>query len=269
MDNPKWKDNLFAALIFFTRIPFGRIYEPPKESYRAVIEYWPLIGWLTSGVMALIVYFGDYVFMHSITIIIAIIARILLTGALHEDGLADFFDGFGGGNGDRNKILQIMKDSHIGVYGVLSLTLYLILLFLLLNSLPPALCALTIFAADPFAKMLASQATMMLPYARKEEESKALVSYRRMNIKQGIFLFLQGILPLALLLYMCKGFLRFDLIIFIPGVVMYFLYLFIYKKIRGYTGDCCGAMFLLIELSFYFVVVAQYTTNKALWTLFS
>jgi adenosylcobinamide-GDP ribazoletransferase len=51
--------------------------------------------------------------------------------------------------------------------------------------------------------------------------------------------------------------LRWDLLIFIPCIAMYFLYYLMNRKIHGYTGDCCGALFLLIELSFYLIVAAQ------------
>lgn len=46
-NNISWRDRLFAALIFFTRLPFWRIYQPKKEAYETIIEFWPLTGWLT------------------------------------------------------------------------------------------------------------------------------------------------------------------------------------------------------------------------------
>lgn len=51
--------------------------------------------------------------------------------------------------------------------------------------------------------------------------------------------------------------LRWDTLIFVPCIVMYFLYLLINRKLHGYTGDCCGALFLLIELSFYLTLAVQ------------
>ena len=62
-----------------------------------------------------------------VAVLLALCTRLFLTGALHEDGLADFFDGFGGGR-DREGILRIMKDSHIGSYGVLGLILSALIL---------------------------------------------------------------------------------------------------------------------------------------------
>lgn len=264
----KWYDPVWAALIFFTRLPFWRIHEPPRECYRSVVEFWPLVGWLTGGVMAAVIYLGSLVMPHAIAVLLAIAARILVTGALHEDGLADFFDGFGGGGNDRQRILDIMKDSRIGTYGVIGLGLYVLILFFTLSSMPAPMAALTVVAADPFCKMVSAQIISMMPYARTEDESKAHVVYRKISLKAGIGLFVQGILPFVLLIFATDGRLRWDLLIFAPCVVMYFLYLMIWHKIKGYTGDCCGAMFLLTELSFYLCASYQFFNNNTLWTLF-
>lgn len=83
------------------------------------------------------------------------ITRLLITGCLHEDGLADFFDGFGGGT-SRERILAIMKDSHIGSYGVIGLIFYFGLFYLLVSSLPIEQ-AIDDHAGDAFAKRISSQ----------------------------------------------------------------------------------------------------------------
>lgn len=110
LNTSKWYDRLWASFIFFTRLPLWRLHQPPRECYRSVVEYWPLTGWLTAGVMAAVVYFGSIWMPYPVAVLLAIASRILLTGALHEDGLCDFFDGFGGGGNDRQRILDIMKD---------------------------------------------------------------------------------------------------------------------------------------------------------------
>ena len=50
IDQTHWYDRIWAALIFFTRLPFWRLHQPPKECYSTVVEHWPLVGWLTGGV---------------------------------------------------------------------------------------------------------------------------------------------------------------------------------------------------------------------------
>ena len=247
-----WRDRLFAAFIFFTRLPFWRIHQPRKEAYETVVELWPLTGWLTAGCMAATLYFGSFIVPTALAAMAAIIVRILITGALHEDGLADFIDGFGAGGTDRKRILDIMKDSHIGTYGVVGLVLYFMLLHQSLTILPPRITALMILAADPFFKMMTAQLIQMMPYARTAETAKGQVVYRKISIKAGLLLLIQGTLPaiglwyFAGLPYLC---------IAIPALVFYLLYLLMHRRINGYTGDCCGAVFLLTELTFYLTYI--------------
>ena len=257
IDQTHWYDRIWAAFIFFTRLPFWRLHEPPKECFKTVVEHWPLTGWLTGGIMAATLWLCAQVLPYYIAILIAIVMRLLVTGALHEDGLADFLDGFGGGGNNRQRILDIMKDSHIGTYGVIGLILYLLLLFFCLSSMTPEMAAFSIMAADPYAKMLTSQLIIMMPYARQEEEAKAKVVYRKISVASGVGLAVQGLLPLGLFIYYTG--LAWQTLIFIPALVMYFLYLLIWRKIHGYTGDCCGAVCLLVELSVYLTLIASTT----------
>ncbi|WP_314126176.1 adenosylcobinamide-GDP ribazoletransferase [Segatella maculosa] len=247
-----WRDRLFAAFIFFTRLPFWRIHQPRKEAYETVVELWPLTGWLTAGCMAATLYFGSFIVPTALAAIAAIIVRILITGALHEDGLADFIDGFGAGGTHRRRILDIMKDSHIGTYGVVGLILYFMLLHQSLTILPPRITALMILAADPFFKMMTAQLIQMMPYARTAETAKGQVVYRKISIKAGLLLLIQGTL-LAIGLWYFAG-LPY-LCIAIPALVFYLLYLLMHRRINGYTGDCCGAVFLLTELTFYLTYI--------------
>lgn len=190
--------NIAAALVFFTRLPFWRlrIFNVPAEYYKQVINYWSLVGWLTGGTMALTFYFSSYFFSQSVAIILALLSRLLITGALHEDGLADFFDGFGGGR-TKERILAIMKDSHIGTYGVLSLIFYFLLSYQVLNSFSFYQACALLFVADPLCKFIASWITLFLPYARNEETSKAKVVYNKMSILPFALSLLFGLAPMV------------------------------------------------------------------------
>ena len=254
----KWYDQLWASFIFFTRLPFRRVYQPPQPAYAAVVEWWPLVGWLTGGCMAAVLFWGSMVMPTALALLLAIVVRLLLTGALHEDGLADFFDGFSGGGSERERILTIMKDSHIGTYGVIALMAYFALLFTSLLSLPLEVATLAILAADPFAKMVASELILMLPYARSEASAPNRTVYRRPGVKAGVLLAVQGLLPLAGFLWLTRGQTDWSVLIFVPCLVMYFLYRLIWSRLRGYTGDCCGAVCLLVELTFYLCLTVSY-----------
>ena len=256
IDSTKWYDRLWAAFIFFTRLPFWRLHQPDKEAYKTVVEHWPLAGWLTGGAMGAVLWFGSQVLPYEVAILLAIAVRLLMTGALHEDGLADFMDGFGGGGTDRQRILDIMKDSRIGTYGVVGLIVYFLLLFFALHAMQPQDAALTMAVADPYAKMVAAQVIQMMPYARTEAEAKSRTVYRRFDVRAGVSLAVQGLLPMGLYIYYMYARVDWQLLIFLPALTMYFLYLLIWRRLRGYTGDCCGAICLLVELTTLLVASA-------------
>ena len=236
--------------MFFTRLPFWKIAEVPAEYFKNIVSLWPLAGWLTSGISVLVLYAAALVFPASVAVVLAIASRLLVTGCLHEDGLADFFDGFGGGR-NREGILAIMKDSHIGSYGTIGLILYFALLFLTLNSLPLEVAGAAMLAGDPFSKAVSGMIINRLPYARKAEEAKNRTVYSRMTAGEYAACILCGIVPLVWLPST-----HYLLATLAPLLVWYLLTTYMKKKIGGYTGDCCGAMFLLTELAFYLTVAA-------------
>jgi adenosylcobinamide-GDP ribazoletransferase len=234
---------LLAAFLFFTRLPFWRLKEVPSECFKHVVPYWPWVGWLTGGIMVTVLWTCAQVMPISLAWILAIVTRLLITGALHEDGLADFFDGFGGGT-TRERTLTIMKDSHIGTYGVIGLIIYF-LLMLELRHLPISMLCTLILCGDCWGKLCASQLINFLPYARKEEDSKAKVIYNRMSSKELFIGIMGGTLPLWLLPLSLWG------ALVAPCLILAFLILLMKRRLQGYTGDCCGATFLMCEMAFY------------------
>lgn len=243
---------ILAALIFFTRLPFWRLGEVPADCFKNIVSRWPLVGWLTSGITVFVLYAASIVWPLSVAVLLAIAARLLATGCLHEDGLADFFDGFGGGTSP-DRILAIMKDSYIGSYGVIGLIGYFGLLYTLWSSLPVEVAGCAILAGDPYSKGVAGMIINRLPYARKQEEAKNRTVYSRMTTWEcGICI---GCALLPLLWLPQPAYLWAALA---PVIVWYLLTSFMKKKLGGYTGDCCGALFLLCELSFYLAIVCIY-----------
>lgn len=283
---------IIAAFMFFTRLPLWRVCKIPPESFKRIVAYWPLTGLLTGGVMTIIYLLAIHLHFHLIlAVLMAFISRLLLTGALHEDGLADFFDGFGGGH-TREQVLSIMKDSHTGSYGVLGLILYTLLwvgsVFTLIQ-LFTGNEYIIFFTCDIWSKWCASQIINVLPYARKEEESKIKQTYERMSSGEFITGLIFGILPFAYLIihypaaaHICSGdtstmstsvslattgaiktnaFPIMAAGAIVPVITMLILTGYMKRRIQGYTGDCCGAMFLLCELSYLLIL-------NCLWKFF-
>ena len=244
-------DRILATLMFFTRLPFWRIKQVDAEHFKHVVPLWPLAGWLTGGIMVGVLWLAAQVFPLSVAWIIAIIARLLITGCLHEDGLADFCDGMGGGV-TRERILLIMKDSHIGTYGVIGLIIYFLLLTQM-SALPVWLLCAIVFTGDVWCKFVSSHIINILPYARKEEEAKNKTIYQRMTALEAFVGAIIGCLPFVLFLpkYYWPALLA-------PVVIFILLVWLMKRRIQGYTGDCCGALFLISELSFLLVCLAKY-----------
>lgn len=251
---------ILATLIFFTRFPFWRIANVDKKYYERVVPLWPIVGWLTGGIMALIAWLTFSVPV-MVSVIICLVVRVLMTGALHEDGFADFCDGFGGGHG-RMRILEIMKDSHIGTYGVLGLILYFLLQVNVLSSLIVGIndafeVAAMLIIADTFCKWVSSTIIYFLPYARKEEEAKNQLIYQTVPMKEKFLSFCLGILPACALLPFCSILTLVPLLVAGVAAIItaVYLYHFMYRNILGYTGDCCGATFIMTECVFYFILL--------------
>lgn len=248
--------SLLAAIMMFTRIPLWRIVQVDKKHYTGILLYWPVVGFLTGLITWGVVRLSAPFMPTLVACILAVIARLLLTGALHEDGLADFCDGFGGGR-DKGSILRIMKDSHIGSYGVMGLILYFLLyVTLLYESRRPHGCLYAyeyiplgiILGADVSAKLCTSVMINALSYARTEEESKAKVLYRKIRFYEYL---LVGLPALALLWILKAPFLPL-----VPtGLAVLLLGSYLKRKIGGYTGDCCGATVLIAEIVFYLFVL--------------
>jgi len=240
---------LAAAITFFTRIPIWKVIDIPVENYSKIIYFWPLTGWITGGITAASWLGFSMVFPPILSIILAFAVRILLTGGFHEDGLGDFFDGFGGGK-TKAEILRIMKDSHIGSYALIGMIFYYFTLINTLTAIPKETIAGVIFAADPVSKLLTATMMNFLPYARTESESKSKTMYEKLTPVKLVFACLFGLLPLFIFLNQTLW-----LSVIAPICVTFFMFLYARKKIGGYTGDICGATALLCELGFYLTIL--------------
>ncbi|HEY8159907.1 MAG TPA: adenosylcobinamide-GDP ribazoletransferase [Methylobacter sp.] len=229
------------ALSFYTRLPHPQTLDY-KQLPQAVV-YLPLVGWLVGGICALVFYLAAWLWPQTTAVILALIAGILLTGALHEDGFADVCDGFGGGM-NKTRILEIMKDSYTGVYGFIGLLLMLSLKISLLSAMPAAAVPLVLLAGHSISRLSPLLLMQRYSYAR-EHHSKASGAVYKPNPNELVFAAAIALLPLALLPVLST-------LAIIPTLLATLLLgHYFYRRIGGYTGDCLGASQQVAETVFY------------------
>ena len=242
--------------MFFTRLPLWRLAMVERSFFERVVPLWPLAGWLTGSVMALVLWASQLLHLSTgVGVALALLSRCLLTGALHEDGFADFCDGFGGGT-SRERTLLIMKDSHIGTYGVLGLILYVLVVWNVLTFLFEAgLSPLILVVADALAKGFSATIIYFLPYARTEADAKNRLVYVRTPIPERLMSIVLALAPLALSLCVVPAAVptpvQWLLALLLPVCGCVFLFIWMHRRLQGYTGDCCGATFLITETLIY------------------
>jgi adenosylcobinamide-GDP ribazoletransferase len=246
----------FLALQFFTRLPIPRWVGFRQEWLGKTARFFPLVGWIVGGFAAMVFWAMSCVLPPFPGLLLSAIASVLLTGALHEDGFADVCDGFGGGT-TRERVLDIMRDSRIGVYGALGIGLLLALKLSCLAALPAPTVAALLVAAHPLSRAMAASLMWRLDYVRSE--GKAAPVAQRMSSGEFLFAALCGLLPLAVAVW--AGFLSWHAAG--AGAVLAFVFtcylarLFA-GRIGGYTGDCLGAAQQLSEAGFYLGTASCY-----------
>ncbi len=254
-----------AAIAFFTRLPLWRVVNIEKEHYEHVVPLWPLAGYVTGGTMAAVLWGGMAIGLSTgLSVALALTARVLLTGALHEDGFADFCDGFGGG-WSRERTLAIMKDSHIGTYGVLGLVLYALIAWNTLTMLLDAgLSPVYIICIDALSKSLSSTIVCYLPYARTESEAKNKLLYQHPAVAEMAACGVLGVVPFVVAGLMGSmgpmgliGLMGLIALLCCVGAIGVAVLVYtMHRRIGGYTGDCCGATVIIIELLLYITLCA-------------
>ena len=234
------------ALSFYTRLPHPQTLDYKQLPQAAV--YLPLIGWLVGGICVLVFYLADLLWPQATAVILALTTGILLTGALHEDGFADVCDGFGGGM-NKQRILEIMKDPHIGVYGLLGLLLILLLKISVLVAMPAVAVPLVLLAGHSISRLSPLLLMQRYTYARGNDSKSSGAIYKP-DFQELAFAIVIALLPLVLLPALCA----LAIIPVLFGTIL--LGHYFYRRIDGYTGDCLGASQQVAETIFYLSVSA-------------
>ena len=241
---------LAAAWMFFTRLPLPVRARIEAADLRLAITYFPLAGWLVGGVAAVVWWLAAQVFPPAVASGLSLLATMVVTGALHEDGLADVCDGFGGGY-TREKILAIMKDSRIGAYGVLGLVVGLGLKWQAVAALPMALVPALLIAGHVVSRGAAATLMATLDYARPEGDpakARALV----VRLAGGRLGWVVATALAALALVPARLWWAALAVVLVRLVLARWFA----HRLGGYTGDCLGATQQVGELVWYLTALA-------------
>ncbi|MEM9622719.1 MAG: adenosylcobinamide-GDP ribazoletransferase [Pseudomonadota bacterium] len=241
------------ALQFLTRIPIPAAVEFTAAREQAAVGYYAAVGAVV-GILGGIVWYVSQLWVPDLlAILLSVAATLLLTGAFHEDGLADTFDGIGGG-GDAERVLQIMKDSRIGTYGSVALILVLSVKITTLHYLAevlPGLIALLI-VAHSCSRASSVMVVLTSRYVRTQGTAKPTASGIS-GSALGVTLFTSFVIVIAGLLMLTPAALGGGLVGLAVGHG--FSRLLYERKLGGYTGDCLGATQQLSEAFFYLGVL--------------
>lgn len=238
----------FTALGYFTRVPVPRWVGFEPHYLNAAARYFPLIGVMVGGAGAVVYLAASQVFPAGVAVLLSMAATLLLTGAFHEDGLADCADAFGGAY-TREDALRIMHDSRIGAYGAIALIVVLALKWQTLASMLPLRTAWMIVGAHAASRTFAISYLCTLEYVRAEGKAKPVAQ----KMSSGAFA-LAAVIGLPCLFWPDW---RLGCVLLVALVVMrFFIGRYFVKRIGGYTGDCLGFAQQLFEVAIYLIGLA-------------
>lgn len=235
------------ALQFLTRLPIPKTVTYTPERFAAAPRYYPAVGAVIGGFCAIVYVLCAELLPPAVPVLLSTGAGIMLTGAFHEDGLADTFDGIGGGL-TREAALDIMKDSRIGTYGMLALAMTVAtkcMCLIFLYGFGLLACLVGAHAVSRFSSIVVLATST---YQRSDGTAKPVsdgISIPSL-LCGGVF---AGAACLPLALHLTPQAVLAALAGTVFGHVG--MRLFFERKIGGYTGDTLGAVQQISELGFY------------------
>ena len=225
------------AIQFLTRIPINIPIDFNKENLRKSILFFPLVGAILGGLSGIIYYLFTFINIE-LAALATVIGMIVLTGGLHLDGLADTFDGFMS-NTEREKTLEIMKDSRVGAFGVIALILNILTKYVLISNITSNVPIILILSLGNSRLVLGHK----MSYKKIARPGGLGDMFHTSNPKK--YFIMSGIIYIAILSLI-------NTIYLIPllgtMIMSEIITLITYKKIDGFTGDVFGATIEIGEI---------------------
>ena len=232
--------HFLIALQFLTIFPVKIKKEIKNEDFGKSLIYFPLTGLIIGSVLSLTFLVFNFLPVQ-VTGALILLISIIITGGIHLDGFADTCDGFYGSN-PKEKTLQIMRDSRIGVMGVIGVVCLLLLKFTFIVNIPQNILWKALIMMSVYARWSQVLSCYISRYARQEGKAKNFIEYAG---KKEILLASIPTFGLFLLLIQIKG-----AILFFVSILPILLFInYIKRKIGGMTGDTIGAVNEVAEVS--------------------
>jgi adenosylcobinamide-GDP ribazoletransferase len=249
----EWSNFLHAVrFLTIVRVPSEQALAP--DWLMRSSKYAPLVGALVGAFSAAVLVAASQLWSGIIPALLAVAASVLVTGAFHEDGLADSFDALGGYTHAAR--LAIMKDSRIGTYGVLGLALCIALRIAALAVLPLPIAAAALVASHGSARLASVTVMNLIPYAPEAIAPKIAFPTDRLRPAEMI-------LALAFTLAACTGLIWISwpaalAAVMLGTVLAAYIARLTVRLIGGYTGDVLGAIEQMFELAVLLGVAAAF-----------
>ena len=242
---------LLIAIQFLSSLPVGHLPMPKDKDVGTSLMFYPLVGALLGGILSALAFGLMQVFGSSLSAALLLSAWVVLTGALHLDGLADCADAWMGGLGSKKRTLELMKDPTSGPIAIATVILVMLVKYTALEALlSHAIAQQGYYLVLVWPLMLSRVGATLLfattPYARKNGLGKAVSEHLSTNVVWAVCCVVLVIACLVLRWHVVT--------IFVAGIAV-FIYLrhLMLSRINGCTGDTAGA---LIELSEVAILLA-------------
>lgn len=230
------------ALQFMTRIPLKINIDMTEDEFGSSSKFFPLVG-LTIGIILSLAYMLlTNIFPFSVVAALIIVMEIVLTGGIHLDGFLDTMDGILSAR-ERERMLEIMKDSRVGAHSVTALFCLLLLKYSILISLPLKYAPIIILLMPVIGRFMMLFCVAFFPYARK----KGLGKIFWLQTKKEYLYFNLVVLIVIFLIILPYKFLA---LIPLTFILIFLLILKINKILQGHTGDTYGAICEISEVVF-------------------
>ncbi len=240
-----------GAVRFFTRLPVPAWVGHSAEALNHSARYFPAVGLLIGTIGALVYLLAGQLWPQPVAVLLSMAATIYATGAFHEDGLSDAADGLGGG-WDKLRILDIMKDSRVGSYGVVALWLGLSGKFIMLSGLDAKLVPWALIAGHAWSRWCSTLLLATMDYVREDLLAKAKPLATRLSTPA---LFVATVFASAALFFLPWQNMLFACLLAL--LASFYLASKFRRWLGGYTGDCLGAVQQVSEIAFYLGLLAS------------